>query len=84
MQEIVDKAHQAKAASNNDKLIFGTKLLEQSLLVFLKSMSKGQYLKGIETHTSGSESFTGWGALLADMRATQMLVLTDEVLKGLK
>jgi hypothetical protein len=38
-------------------------------------------LRVFAQHTSGSESFTGWGALFADMRATQVLVLADEVLK---
>lgn len=46
-------------------------------------MSEGSYFKVMDKPTSGSESFTGWGALLADMRATRMLVLTDDVLKVL-
>ena len=35
VEEVVDQAHQAKAAGDNDKLIFGAKLLEQVLLIFL-------------------------------------------------
>lgn len=33
--------------------------------------------------TSGSESFTGWGALLADMRATQMFGVDRRCVQGI-
>jgi hypothetical protein len=35
VEEVVDQAHQPKAAGENDELIFGSELLEQILLVLL-------------------------------------------------
>lgn len=45
-------------------------------------VSLGWVVGGYRQLASGSESFTGWGALLADMRATRVMVLVvEEVLK---
>jgi hypothetical protein len=58
VEEICHEAEEAKAASEDDKLIFLSELLEKFLLVFLGVL----VLRLLETWkrlTRGSDSFTG-------------------------